>query len=213
MQLQTIIISYLIIIAIIIALICLYVKVYNNRLKNKQSESFSNESSARVRYSMTELEEEYHKRALLLEDEVILIGDISMPYELMMSLTPKDPVYIKYYDTYRPMIVLMYKHELGYVLIPRDEEGDPKFYPFYKVFIGVPRIDFVTGFIRSKEGEDDVFIVNGLVERLKNMPYPDDNTADDYEPDFGDSEEYAAQQREKKSDYEGLQAYDISKEE
>ncbi len=140
-----------------------YVKVYKNRQKKNQS----NDILVEPKYNMSNGTHKPDQRALLLEDSVILVEDHEMPYELMMSLQPSDPVYIKYYDLYKPMIVVMYKHEVGYVLIPRDEEGQPRFYPFYKVFIGVPRQDFVTGFIRTKEGEDNVFIINGLVPKQK----------------------------------------------
>lgn len=160
MQTNLIVIISLAFVLMVTTGIMIFTRVYKNRQEKNRQEQ--NDKIANEGYSKPN---SLIKRALLLEDSVILVGDHEMVYELSMFLSPADPVYIKYYNEYKPMLVLMYKHDVGYVLVSQDEEGEPKFYPYYKVFVAIPRQDFVTGHIRTIEGEEDVFVINGLAPR------------------------------------------------
>lgn len=60
-----------------------------------------------------------------------------------------NPIYIKYYDSLKKMIVLMYEENIGYVLTPEDREL-PKFYHISEVYIA-PINTSINGYIKDDE--------------------------------------------------------------
>lgn len=105
-------------------------------------------------------------KALVLDNVVNLMGDKVIPYTVPHILaTTIEFVYIKYYDYYKRMKVLMYDEEVGWVLIPEEGDNEPKFYYPHKVHIGLPNKDFVEGYIRREDGEE-VFVVVGLTDAI-----------------------------------------------
>lgn len=109
------------------------------------------------------------KTALILKDKhgehlVELLGGVTLPIDYDANFVPPDKVYIKYYDDYEPMLVLMYRHGVGYVLVSETREAEPKFYPPHKVFVGQPVTDYVQGYLDTEDVEQDaVFIVTSRV--------------------------------------------------
>lgn len=104
-------------------------------------------------------------RALVITGQHVELMGGAMEYVIPFTLGDTiDRVYIKFYDTYRPMVPLMYNEEVGWVLLPEDnQENDPKYYPLHKVHIGIPSETFVEGYI-AKRDDDEVFVVTNIIE-------------------------------------------------
>lgn len=102
-------------------------------------------------------------KAQMLNGMVNLYGDIILPFTVNRILMESSPiVYLKYYDSYTPMVCLMYETGIGYVLIREDGVGEAKFYPENKV-IPCKLNAFVEGYI-FKEDDEEVFMITHIPE-------------------------------------------------
>lgn len=145
MQNEQLIINVTGLIVLILVLgITIFVLAYNN--KQRKSKAFHEMKD----FSPIKPERKI-KMALLLENEVELVGGITMNYYFDEAFTPPIKVYIKYFNELCEMLNLMYRHNIGFVLVSEERETSPKYYHLEQVYIGKPGEMYVKGYIDDTE--------------------------------------------------------------
>lgn len=132
-------------------IIVLFIKLYDARYKLKHiNDPISPKHSI--------------KRALYIKDIVELEGGVELEWVYDKSFNPPDLVYIKYFNHYEPMIVIMFDYQNGYVLALQDREGSPRYYRVDEVYLDHPRESYVEGYTVNTD-EDIVFYITRVLNQ------------------------------------------------
>ena len=98
-------------------------------------------------------------RGLIVDGGILLMGS-ETPISLVFGLRFEPQIlWIKYYNDYREMRVLMFDRNIGAVLTDMNEESPPKFYSRWQIYPGRPQVDYVEGYVEDVSGS---FVVTDI---------------------------------------------------